>query len=168
MYVRRRPPQYPGPPQDAVASRPPVGRGALLQLGLFAVIALVIVGVVALVPSWLPPQASEQAHRIDFVFWYVTVICAVIFAIVVAVLAYSVLHFRAKPDDESDGPPIHGHKGLEIGWTAVPFVLVTSMAIISAIVLARDDRLGKHPLNVDITAPQFAWSFKYPDSNGLS
>ena len=36
-------------------------RGALLQLGLFAVIAFVIVGVVALYPSWLPPQASERA-----------------------------------------------------------------------------------------------------------
>ena len=143
-------------------------RGALLQLGLFAVIAFVIVGVVALYPNWLPPQASEQAHRIDFVFWYVTAICAVIFAIVAAILTYSVIHFRAQPDDDSDGPPIHGNTGLEIGWTAVPFVLVTSMGIISAIVLARDDRLGKDPLNVEITAQQFAWSFKYPDSKGLS
>ena len=49
---------------DAVGSRPPVRRGALLQLGLFAVVAFVIVGVVALVPQWLPTQASAQAHRI--------------------------------------------------------------------------------------------------------
>ncbi len=154
--------------QDAVGSRPPVRRGALLQLGLFAVVAFVIVGAVALVPRWLPTQASEQAHRIDFVFWFVTVICAAIFAIVAAVLTYSLIHFRAPPDDDSDGPPIHGHTGLEIAWTAVPFVLVTSMAIISAIVLARDDRTGKDPLHVDVTAQQFAWSFKYPDAHGLT
>ena len=131
-------------------------------------VAFVIVGVVALVPQWLPTQASEQAHRIDVVFWYVTVICAAIFAVVAAALLYSLIHFRAPPDDDSDGPPIHGHTGLEIAWTAVPFVLVTSMAILSAIVLARDDRTGKHPVHVDVTAQQFAWSFKYPDANGLT
>ncbi len=131
-------------------------------------VAFAIVGAVALVPHWLPPQASEQAHRIDFVFWYVTAICAAIFAIVAAVLIYSLIHFRAPPDDDTDGPPIHGHTGLEIAWTAVPFALVTSMAIISAIVLARDDRLGKDPLNVDVIAQQFAWSFKYPDAHGMT
>ena len=91
-------------------------------------------------PHWLPPTASEQADRIDFVFWYVTAICIVIYAIVIAALVYSAWKFRAAPDDDADGPPIHGHTGLEVAWTAIPFALVTSMAIISAVVLARNDR----------------------------
>ena len=41
-------------------------------------------------------------------------ICIAIFAIVGAVILYSVWKFRAQPDDDSDGPPIHGHTGLEI------------------------------------------------------
>jgi cytochrome c oxidase subunit 2 len=92
----------------------------------------------------------------------------VIFAIVSAVLAYVILKFRRQPDDDSDGPPIHGNTTLEITWTAIPTVLVIAIAIVSAIVLARDDRVGKNPLIVDVTAQQFAWSFKYPGANGPS
>src|SRR4051812_41757277 len=140
-------------------------RGAIVQLTLLALLIGGAVTVVALFPNWLPPTASEQADRIDFVFWYVTIICIVIYAIVVAALVYSAWKFRAAPDDDSDGPPIHGHTGLEVAWTAIPFVLVTSMAIVCAIVLARNDRTGKDPLNVCVTAQQFAWSFTYPTGN---
>jgi cytochrome c oxidase subunit 2 len=145
-----------------------VRRGSIVQLVLFALIAIGAAGALALVPAWLPTTASEQADRIDFVFWFVTWICVVIFAIVSAVLAYVILKFRRQPDDDSDGPPIHGNTTLEITWTAIPTVLVIAIAIVSAIVLARDDRVGKNPLIVDVTAQQFAWSFKYPGANGPS
>jgi cytochrome c oxidase subunit II len=143
-------------------------RGAIVQLTLLAVVIGGIVTVVAVVPVWLPPTASQQADRIDFVFWYVTAICIVIYAIVIATLIFSAWKFRAAPDDDSDGPPTHGHTGLEIAWTAIPFALVTSMAIISAIVLSRNDATGKHPLRVNVTAQQFAWTFQYPQQHGLT
>src|ERR1043166_1439363 len=134
-------------------------RGAIFQPTLLALGIAGITTAVALVPHWLPPTASEQADRIDFVFWYVTVICIVIYAIVIAVLVYSFWKFRAAPDDDADGPPVHGHTGLEVAWTAIPFVLVTSMAIISAVVLARNDHSGKDRLNVCVTAQQFRGGF---------
>ena len=81
--------------------------------------------VVAVVIPWLPPSASEQRDRIDFTFWLATGICIFIFAVVVSVILFSVVKFRARPDDDTDGPSIHGHTGLEIAWTAVPALLVT-------------------------------------------
>ncbi len=137
-------------------------RGSIVQLVLIGTIAGAIASALALIPNWLPKPASREAGRIDFVFWFVTGICIFIFAIVAAVIAYSVLKFRVKPDDDSDGPPIHGNTGLEIAWTAVPTLLVTSIAIVSAIVLAKNDAAGANPLRVEVTAQQFAWSFSYP------
>ncbi|HYT50951.1 MAG TPA: cytochrome c oxidase subunit II [Gaiellaceae bacterium] len=137
-------------------------RGSIVQLVLIGVVAGGIATAVALIPNWLPPSASDEAGRIDFVFWFVTGICIFIFAIVTAVIAYAVLRFRVKPDDDTDGPPIHGHTGLEIAWTAIPAVLVTAIAIVSAIVLAKDDAAGSNPLRVNVTAQQFYWSFSYP------
>jgi cytochrome c oxidase subunit 2 len=100
------------------------------------------------------------------------VICIAIFALVAAVIIYAIFKFRAQPGEDLDGPPIHGHTGLEIAWTAVPAALVTSISIVSAIVLAKNDHVprasaaGKadplKPLVVDVTAQQFAWSFQYP------
>ena len=42
------------------------------------------------------------------------------------------------------------------------------MAIISAVVLARNDHTGSNPLRIDVTAQQFAWTFKYPQQKGLT
>jgi len=145
-----------------------VRRGSIVQLILFAIIASAAGLTLALVPGWLPEPASKEAGRIDFVFWFVTAICIFIFAIVAAVLAYSVLRFRRKPDDDTDGPPIHGHTGLEITWTAIPFVLVTAIAIVSAIVLSRNDAQAKDTLQINVTAQQFAWTFGYPDANNAT
>jgi cytochrome c oxidase subunit 2 len=122
-----------------------------------------VASAVALIPGWLPEPASREAGRIDFVFWFVTGICIFIFAIVAAVSVFAVWKFRAKPDDDSDGPPIHGHTGLEIAWTAVPTLLVTAIAIVSAIVLAKNDAQGADPLRVDVVAQQFFWSYRYPE-----
>jgi cytochrome c oxidase subunit II len=150
-----------------------VRRGSVVQLVLLGMLFGAAAAAVALLVPWLPDPASKQADRIDFVFWFVTTICIAIFALVAAVIVYALLKFRARADDDSDGPPVHGHTGLEIVWTAVPAALVTAISIVSAIVLAQNDHLpsasaagGRQdplkPLVVDVTAQQFAWLFTYP------
>ena len=139
-------------------------RGSIVQLIVIGVLAGAIASAFALIPNWLPEPASKEAGRIDFVFWFVTGICIFVFSIVAAVSVFAVWKFRAKPDDDSDGAPIHGHTGLEIAWTAVPTLLVTSIAVVSAIVLAKDDAQGANPLRVEVTAQQFFWSYRYPES----
>jgi cytochrome c oxidase subunit 2 len=147
-----------------------VRRGSVAQLVAIGIVCGGIAALVAIFIPWLPDPASRQAGRIDFVFWFVTVICIAIFALVAAVIIYALVNFRAQPGEDMDGPPIHGHTGLEIVWTAVPAALVTAISIVSAIVLAKNDHIPKaaaagdplKPLLVDVTAQQFAWSFEYP------
>jgi cytochrome c oxidase subunit 2 len=141
-------------------------RGSLIQLIALGLIAAGIATAVALLIPWLPPAAGKEAARIHFVFWFATVICIGVFAVVASVLTYSIWKFRVKPDDFSDGPPTHGHTKLEIVWTAVPAILVTSISIVSAVVLAQNGNAGSNPLIVKVTAVQFAWTFTYP--NGKS
>src|SRR5687768_15625785 len=105
--------------------------------------------------------------RIEFTFWFTTVICIGVFAVVAAAIVYMVLKFRVQPDDDTDGPPIHGHTGLEIVWTAIPAVLVTAISVVSAVVLARNDDAGPNPLRISVTAQQFAWKFEYPGDKPL-
>jgi cytochrome c oxidase subunit II len=139
-----------------------VRRGPFLQLTLYAVGAAIITTLVAVLIPWMPEDASKEGGRIDFTYWFMTVIAIVVFAVVAAVLIYAVVNFRQKdPDDWSDGPPVHGHTGLEIAWTAVPFVLVTAVAIVSAIVLHQNAQAGSDPLRVTAIGQQFAWQFKY-------
>src|SRR4051794_7640612 len=143
-------------------------RGTILALVGLGVLAGGIATAVALLLPWLPQPASDEAGRIDFVFWFVTWICIVIFAIVAAAIIYSVVKFKAAPDDDSDGPPTHGHTMLEIVWTIIPTDLVTAIGIVSAVVLAKNDALGANTLRVNVTAQQFAWTFSYPDGKNMT
>lgn len=136
-------------------------RGQIVQLAVIAAIVGIATLLVALLIPWLPPSASEQRERIDFTFWLATGISIFIFAVVMALILFSIVKFRARPDDDTDGPPIHGHTGLEIAWTAVPAALVTVIAIAAAIVLTQNEDAGKNPLKVNVVAEQFAWTFEY-------
>ena len=143
-------------------------RGSLVQLLGLTVVAFAIGSAVALWIPWLPAPASREAGRIWFTYWFATWICIGIFAPVAAVLAYALLKFRVKEGDLSDGPPVHGHTMLEIVWTAVPFVLVTAIAIVSAIVLAKNGNAGHNPLRITVTTEQFAYTFTYPNGKTYS
>jgi cytochrome c oxidase subunit 2 len=145
-----------------------VRRGAVTRVVLIGIVVGLVTTAIAYFIPWLPDQGSEQADEYDFVFWLVTAICISIFTIVASVSVYSVWKFRAKPDDDSDGPPIHGHTGLEIAWTAVPFVLVTTIAIVSTVALARSERLPADHMTVEVLGRQFTWRFTYPDHDNLS
>ncbi|HZO50356.1 MAG TPA: cytochrome c oxidase subunit II transmembrane domain-containing protein, partial [Gaiellaceae bacterium] len=137
-------------------------RGSIFRISLYGLAAAGGVTLVAVLIKWLPTSASRQMDRITWVYWFATAICIGIFGVVAGVIVYSVLHFRAQPDDESDGPPIHGHTGLEVVWTLIPTALVTAIAVASAVVLSQNGRAGDNPYHVKVTAQQFAWSFQYP------
>ena len=142
-------------------------RGAIVALISIALVVAAITTAIAYFVDWLPEQASEERQGIDLVFWVTVAICIFFFAIVAAVSIYAGVKFRVRPDDESDGPPIHGHTGLEIMWTAIPTVCVTVIAVLSAVVLAQNDSPKGEPLRVEVLGQQYAWQFTYPDQGGI-
>ena len=138
-------------------------RRGIVQLVAIGVVIGVLVTLVAVLFQWLPTSASEEFDRIQDIYWFATVISIVIFSLVAAVVVYSVWKWRVPPDDDADGPPIHGHTGLEIVWTAVPAALVIAIGVVSAVVLARNGEAGNRPLEVQAVGQQFAWKFVYSD-----
>jgi cytochrome c oxidase subunit II len=142
-------------------------RKGIVQLVAIGVVIGVALTLVALLFQWLPTSASEEFDRIQALYWFATVISIVIFSLVTAVIIFSVWKWRVPLDDDADGPPIHGHTGLEILWTAVPALLVLAIGIFSAIVLARNGEAGNNPMEVEALGQQFAWKFTYADYDDL-
>ena len=143
-------------------------RRGIVQLVAIGVVIGVVLTLVALLLKWLPTSASEEFDRIQGIYWFATVMSIVIFSLVAAVIIFSVWKWRVPLDDDADGPPIHGHTGLEIAWTAVPALLVTALGIVSAVVLARNADAGDRPLEVQAIGQQFAWKFVYSDYDDLT
>jgi cytochrome c oxidase subunit II len=143
-------------------------RKALVQLAAIGVVIGVLVTLVAVLLQWLPTSASEEFDRIQDIYWVATVMSIVIFSLVTAVVLYAVWKWRVPPDDDADGPPIHGNTRLEIVWTAIPAVLVIILGILSAVVLSENGQAGDRPLQVKAIAQQFAWRFEYDDGSFTS
>ncbi len=143
-------------------------RKGIVQLVAIGVVIGVAVALVAVLFQWLPESASEEFDRIQDIYWFATWMSVVIFAIVGAVVVFSVWKWRVPPDDDAEGPPIHGHTGLEIAWTAVPAILVIALGIVSAVVMSKNGDTRSDALQVRAIGQQFAWKFEYPEHGDFS
>jgi cytochrome c oxidase subunit 2 len=110
---------------------------------------------------WLPDDAATQANPVDTLYEVLAVISSYIFALVVSILLVSVVHFRRRHNDLSDGEPIHGNTTLEAVWTAIPALMMVGAAVYSGLVLADIEETKANTQEVQITAQQFAWTFDY-------
>lgn len=142
----------------------PIKPALLIAIGL---VVGAIVAVVLVLSPLMPAEMSEQAENTDLLFEYMLVIAGVIFGLVTVILAYVIYAFRARNGDQSDGAPIHGVTWLEIVWTAIPAVIVVSIAVFSWSVLDENEAalaLPKDQVNeVHITGFQFDWEYDYLD-----
>ena len=103
-----------------------------------SIITLIAGVAITLISLWygqnhglLPVAASSDAGDIDQLFNFMMTIATGLFLLVEGVLIYSVIVFRRKKNDTTDGPPIEGNVPLEIVWTAIPTVIVFILSIYS-------------------------------------
>jgi cytochrome c oxidase subunit 2 len=134
------------------------GFGAAVFIVVLAALAWYVLDVRFL----LPLQAAEQAKSIDWLFNFQFKLMAVMFGLIGGLLLYSVVFFRRKKGDETDGPHITGNTPLEIAWTAIPFAMVIGLALLGAQNLSQTQRIDPRALEVKVTGMQWAWKFEYP------
>lgn len=135
-----------------------------LRLALLAIVLSAIGIFIGLQIDWFPVQADTAAHKIDTLYDVLVIVSVPIFVLVMSVAIYSVLRFRVRPGDMSDGAPIHGNTKLEVAWVTIPLLIVSGLAAYAWIVL--NDVEAKQPdeMHVNVRAQQFAWRFSYPDA----
>ncbi len=141
---------------------------------IIAVVVLIAVVTVA-VATWLnsltlvPPLASAEGIPIDWLFGLHLQIIAFLFALIMVFMLYSVVVFRRKKGDTSDGAFIHGNTPLEIVWTIVPLVIVLYFGYLGVVTLSDITSPGRDELVVEVSSRQWSWSFHYPEygENGI-
>lgn len=116
----------------------------------------------------LPVAASAEAGPIDVLFNAHYWIISFLFALILVMMLYSAAVFRRRPGDETDGPHIHGHTGLEVGWTILPIFAVIGMGIWAAVIL--NDVTSPNPGEtvIGVEAGQWFWRFHYPEQEDIT
>lgn len=145
--------------------------GRLRHILIIAVlVALSTVGLRALfsVILALPRAASAEAGPIDQLFnghyWMI----AFLFSLIMVMMLYAVFVFRRKPDDDTDGPHVHGNTALEIGWTIVPTFIVVGFGVWGAVTLNAITSPKANEMTVNVTGKQWVWSFAYPEQGDFA
>jgi cytochrome c oxidase subunit 2 len=114
-----------------------------------------------LTPNIVPVEGSAEAQQVDGLFRFMLVIGAAIFLLVNGVLAVSIIRFRARANDYSDGPPIQGNTTLEFVWTLIPAIIVTVLTLYAYSVWNNITSVKPNEQVVDVTGQRFAWTFTY-------
>ncbi len=109
-------------------------------------------------------QASAQAAIIDNLIGQHIWLIAGAGSIVLVVMGYSMIVFRArKGEEELEGDYFHGNAALEIIWTVVPLFVVGIFAVIGVRDLAAVTAEQPDEMTVEATGLQWAWRFSYPE-----
>ncbi len=134
------------------------------------IVAVIVVGAVLIAlgiavgstANWMPTRASAEATSVDTLFNVMLAIATVVFLIIEGGIIYSIIRFRAKPGDTTDGPPHHGSTALEVTWTAIPTVIVFLLTIYSFKVFSDIQAPQNNAVIIGVTGQRFKWSFDYP------
>ncbi len=134
----------------------------LVILGIVGTVVGLIAGIAIVTIGFMPEQASEQAVNTDRVYDIMVIVTSGIAGLVTAILVAALFLFRERRGETRVAPPVHGHHGLEVIWTAIPAVIVIALTGISWQAL-NDNEGGKADMKIRVWGQQFDWTYDYPD-----
>ena len=137
-------------------------------------IAAVLIAIGTLVVYWVldavlikPDAAVVEAVLIDRMFdWHIWLI-AFLFALVVVLMCYALILFRAR-GDAGDGEHVHGNGTLEIVWTVVPTLIVIAFGWYATVELINLTRPHPDEYVINAEGRQWSWLFTYPETDAVS
>jgi cytochrome c oxidase subunit 2 len=139
-----------------------------MSTGRFRALSSLPLAVVVL-PACVGEPVTEQGRAAAGLYDLFTVIAAIIFTIVAALIGWSIVRYRARGDDDTEVLPkqFHANVKLEILWFAIPQAIVIGLFIASVMVLGDvDDRVEEPEVVVQVEAFQWGWRFTYGGDTG--
>jgi cytochrome c oxidase subunit 2 len=109
--------------------------------------------------------SSTPAKSIADLSVFILVITGFIFVVVFALLAYSVVKFRARAVDSDREPAqVYGSTQIELAWTIIPILIVVVLFLATARVIHAIQDAPEPAGAVQVTAigHQYWWEFRYP------
>jgi cytochrome c oxidase subunit 2 len=111
-------------------------------------------------PVSAPADASYTAALL------VLAIAAGIFVVVAGLLAYCVVAFRHRPDDDGSEPAqVYGSDQIELAWTVIPILIVVVLCLVTARTVydVQGATKPRGAIEVAVIGHQWWWEIRYPD-----
>jgi cytochrome c oxidase subunit 2 len=129
----------------------------------------IILSALFLLVPWFPTDGSQQESHNEPLFVAITYVSFVILMVVVCAICYSLWKFRQRgPSDLRDGEPTHGNTLLEIGWTAVPVIIVAFFGVWGAKTLDDNEAHAANSRVITVEAYSFNFEYRYDSDGGFT
>jgi cytochrome c oxidase subunit II len=139
-------------------------------------VLLVVIWLITLVGSyfiiaktwWLPVGASAAAAGIDHHFTITYILMGAVFIAAQLALGWFAWKYRDRGAGSRQAEYSHGNTTLEVVWTVLTVILFVGMNLASEPIWSSERLQGAHPgaVQVEVTAMQFAWYFRYAGPDG--
>jgi cytochrome c oxidase subunit 2 len=116
-------------------------------------------------PTNIFAPLSTPADSIFSLSLFVLAVTATIFVVVATLLAYSVVKFRKRKNDDGREPPqVYGSNQVELAWTVIPVLIVVAlfMATVRVIATVQNPAPPGNVVEVIAIGHQFWWEYRYP------
>ncbi len=118
--------------------------------------------------NWLlEPSVSTFGPDIDQLYYIILIITGIVFFVTEGLLIYFLVKYRAREGRKAEY--IHGSTRAEVIWTAVPFVVVLVLALMSKPLWDQIKEPSLFPegaYEIEVVARQFEWEARYAGANG--
>jgi cytochrome c oxidase subunit II len=116
---------------------------------------------------WFPSNASSVGGKVDDLFYAILYITGAVFLLTEATLLIFVVRYRHREGRKAEY--IEGSKKAEIIWTAIPAVILVTLALVSLPLWAKIKYYHDFPKDsapMGVEAKQFQWNVTYPGPDG--
>jgi cytochrome c oxidase subunit 2 len=128
----------------------------------------------------MPPGAmSSSAETQQNTITVMAVMAAPVMLLVLVYFIYALVVWRAKPEDETDGPAIHGNTRIQATWITLTSVIVLSLFVFGTVELYAANGAGGgqgasplqvpggSKLQVQVIGQQWKFTYRYPQYGGF-
>lgn len=108
-----------------------------------------------------PVAASAQSHSIDALYWFLTIVSAVMTVLIFVCIIYFAWRFHAKKNPVPT--QIEGSTKLELTWSIAPFLVMLIFFAWGAQIFFAAQQPPKNAMEIFVTGKQWMWKVQYPN-----
>jgi cytochrome c oxidase subunit 2 len=112
----------------------------------------------------LPAQASTTAVQVDFLFWALTLLTAVIMVVIFGPMFYFLFKYRRGKIVDRVMPDLPTNR-IEITWTVIPLVIMIGIFIWGASIYYSIARVPPDAVELHVIGKQWMWKIQHPEGN---
>ncbi len=150
-------------------NRPSISPTTIVVAAVYLLVSVIGINwFTTFIPGIFPPQASAESKSVDELFFILMIVGGIVFFLIQGMLLISVIAFRARGGDTSDGPTYHGNMALEIVWTIIPALVVVFLAVVSFNVWSQNsapkanvNMVNGASVPINVIGARYAWTHTY-------